>query len=121
MGFLKALDRPYINPFYHSQEDEEPDDVVKEENGLTSSDSPSEQSPDYQERYPYQERYGPSKHAASETGAGPGAAYDGEKVDPDYQIGVQKAEGVTLAWNKRALWLTYIWYTTSLHGITIVH
>ncbi|KAI5270528.1 MFS general substrate transporter [Aureobasidium subglaciale] len=99
MGFLHALDRPYINPFYHSQEDEEPDDVVKEENGLTASSSPNSFEP------PYQEAYGHMKSPAS----GTGAAYAGEKVDPDYQAGVQKAEGVTLAWNKRALWLTYIW------------
>jgi hypothetical protein len=106
MGFLRALDRPYVNPFYHSQEDEEPDDVVKEEDGLRSSSSPSDHSPDSQGRHQYQERYGHDKNVAS----GTGAAYDGEKVDPDYQAGVQKAEGVTLAWNKRALWLTYIWY-----------
>ncbi|KAG9516985.1 MFS general substrate transporter, partial [Aureobasidium melanogenum] len=99
MGFLKALDRPYINPFYHSQADEEPDDVVKEENGLTSSSSPSDHSPHYQENY------GPDKTPTSV----PGAAYDGEQVDDDYQTGVKKAEGVTLAWNKKALWLTYIW------------
>ncbi|THY09000.1 MFS general substrate transporter, partial [Aureobasidium pullulans] len=99
MGFLSALDRPYINPFYHSQEDEEPDDVVKEESGLTSSSSPSDHSP------PYQEAYGHMKPPVP----GSGAAYAGEQVDPDYQAGVQKAEGVTLAWNKRALWITYIW------------
>ncbi|KAG9957783.1 hypothetical protein KCU78_g24652, partial [Aureobasidium melanogenum] len=99
MGFLKALDRPYINPFYHSQADEEPDDVVKEENGLTSSSSPSDHPPHYQENY------GPDKTPTSV----PGAAYDGEQVDDDYQTGVKKAEGVTLAWNKKALWLTYIW------------
>ncbi|THZ23116.1 MFS general substrate transporter [Aureobasidium pullulans] len=99
MGFLSALDRPYINPFYHSQEDEEPDDVVKEESGLTSSSSPSDHSP------PYQEAYGHMKTPVP----GSGAAYAGEQVDPDYQAGVQKAEGVTLAWNKRALWITYIW------------
>ncbi|KAG9661145.1 MFS general substrate transporter, partial [Aureobasidium melanogenum] len=99
MGFLKALDRPYINPFYHSQADEEPDDVVKEENGLTSTSSPSDHPPHYQENY------GPDKTPTS----APGAAYDGEQVDDDYQTGVKKAEGVTLAWNKKALWLTYIW------------
>jgi len=114
MAFLKALDRPYINPFYHSQEDEEPDDVVKEESGLRSSSSPSDHSPDA--RYQYQERYGQDKHATS----GTGAAYEGEKVDPDYQAGVQKAEGVTLAWNKRALWLTYIWYLTSRYNAMTV-
>jgi len=110
MGFLKSLDRPYINPFYHSQEDEEPDDVVKEESGLRSSSSPSDHSPDYHERY------GHDKNVAS----GTGAAYEGEKVDPDYQAGVQKAEGVTLAWNKRALWLTYIWYESNCYDMVPV-
>lgn len=115
MGFLSALDRPYINPFYHSQEDEEPDDVVKEESGLRSSSGPDNHSPDYQDRYPYQERY--NKNATS----GSGAAFEGEKVDPEYQSGVQKAEGVTLAWNKRALWLTYIWYAILCHDMMSVY
>lgn len=99
MGFLKALDRPYINPFYHSQADEEADDVVKEESALAAANSPSGQAGHYQEGY------GDSKATA------PGAEVSslGEHVDPDYQAGVQKAEGVTLAWNKRALWCTYIW------------
>lgn len=111
MGFLKALDRPYINPLYHSQADEEPDDVVKEENGLSTSSSPSDHPPHYQENY------GPNKTAAS----APGAAYDGEHVDPDYQTGVKKAEGVTLAWNKKALWLTYIWYAKSPYLAMTAH
>lgn len=99
MGFLHALDRPYINPFYHSQEDEEPDDVVKEESALSQSSSPTR----------YQEAYG---NGDNKSAAAPEAEISsvGEHVDPNYQSGVQKAEGVTLAWNKRALWMTYIWY-----------
>ncbi|TIA61220.1 MFS general substrate transporter [Aureobasidium pullulans] len=64
MGFLSALDRPYINPFYHSQEDEEPDDVVNEESGLTSSSSPSDHSPPYQEAYGHMKTPVPGSGAA---------------------------------------------------------
>ena len=108
MGFLRVLNKPYVNPFYHSQADEEEDDVVQEEKHLaqtgTSASSsvaahPGESPPHYQEAY---DEY----KAGAEAGAGPVT----EKVDPHYQEGVQKSEGVTLAWNKRALWMTYIWY-----------
>jgi hypothetical protein len=98
MGILHALDRPYVNPFYRSQDDEEADDVAKEEYGNSPSSSPHRQ-----------ETLGDSKTVVP----GSEVASIGEQVDPRYQPGVQKAEGVTLAWNKRALWLTYIWYVTT--------
>lgn len=97
MALLSVLNRPIVNPFYHSR----PDEFAK----------PSFEDSDSIDNHPDSAQT--SDRASQKDGSQAGAAQSPVNiaaVDEDDQYGVQKAEATTLVWSKSAVWFAYGWY-----------